>query len=202
MYRRIKIFILTILSLIGLHSCRPILYKIYGVDPIENFDEDKYDKVVNIFNSEYDNISSYISEDKSFKEYSNLDSTIKNDLGQPIQILYFDGDTLKSFHANCYAKGSITGNLNWNYADRFESFIPKSATDIENKNIKLSDIKQIYSITNKTDGITVVFFWTNFLGKASIRAFNTITDNIKTYSTYQDVNIIAINTDYSFLFSE
>lgn len=203
MYRYIPKLALTLLIIVGLHSCRPILYKMFGVELMKSFDQEKYDKAIYIFNSYYkdNHILSYIGKDSDFKEYSLLDTTITNSLLQPIQILYFEEDTLKSFHANCFAKSSITGNLNWNYDNKFDYFIPKSAISVENINISLSDIKRIYKINNSTPRITVVFVWTNFLGRSSITAFKQIVDNIKLFSG-DNVNIITINTDYSFINTE
>lgn len=165
-----------------------------------SFNQEKYDKTLYFFNSHYkeNQISSYIGEDSNFKEYSLLDTTITNSLLQPIQILYFKNDTLKSFHANCFAKGSITGSLNWNYDNKFNYFIPKSAIAVEDRSINLSDIKSIYKIDKKTQEVTIVFFWTNTFSKLSINAFKQIVDNLKLHSI-NNIDIIAINTDYSFI---
>lgn len=204
MYKYIIKASLTILILMGLQSCKPILYKIYGIELMKSFDQEKYDKTLDFFNSQYDNnqILPYIGKDSVFKEYANLDTTITNSLLQPIQILYFEENILKSFHANCFAKGSMTGNLNWNYDNKFDSFIPQSAISLEKNNINLSDIKRIYNINDKTQGITIIFFWTNFLRKNSMEAFKVITNNIKSYSMNNDIKIITINTDYSFIYSD
>lgn len=96
----------------------------------------------------------------------------------------------------------MTGNLNWNYDNKFNSFIPKSAINLEKTDINLSDIKRIYNITDKTQGITIVFFWTNFLRKNSLEAFKVITNNLKSYSMNNDITILTINTDYSFISSD
>jgi len=204
MVRYLTIFNLIFYTLIGLHSCKPIMYKIYGIEPIKSFDQNKYNETIKFFNSNNfeNNVFSYLGEAKSFDEYSSLDTVRKNTLKQPIQILYFEGNVLKSFHANCFAKGSMTGNLNWNYDNKFNSFIPKSAINLEKTDINLSDIKRIYNITDKTQGITIVFFWTNFLRKNSLEAFKVITNNLKSYSMNNDITILTINTDYSFIYSD
>lgn len=200
----IYVFNFVVFILIGLHSCKPIMSKIYGIEQIKSFDKKKYDETLSFFNSNYpeNNILPYIGETKSFDEYSSLDTLMENTLKQPIQILYFEENILKSFQANCFAKGSLTGSLNWNYDNKFDHFIPKSAVSLEKTNIKLSDIKRIYNIKDKTEGITIVFFWTSFLRKNSMAAFKVIANNIQSYSMNNDIKIITINTDHSFIYSD
>lgn len=169
-----------------------------------NFDQQKYDQTIDYFNTQYDEtkIHHHIGDEHKFSQYADLDSTLTNTLKQPIQILYFDEDVLRSFQANCFAKGSLSGNLDWNYNNRFESFFPKSAVTLENNKIKLSDIKRIYNINDTTEGVTIVFFWTNFMRKNVMKAFDQINDNIKSFASDTAINLITINTDYSFMVSE
>lgn len=188
------------ITLIGLQSCNPILQRLYGIEPLSSFDEEEYQNTLNEIASKYSGpIISIISQDSLLDQYSRVDTSFESNTTQPIQILYFQGNYLKSFQANCFAKGSLFGNLNWNYDGRFDTFFPTSALPLKDKNLLLSDIKNIYKIGQPTDDITIVFFWTNLMQKKSIEAFELIVDNIASYSLDREPTIIAINTDHFYI---
>jgi len=190
----------------GLCSCKVILTQLYGVKTLEKFDEHQYRKTLNQLASKYDSTLcvSHVATEHEFIEYRSLDEGNK-DIGQPIQILYFYDDTLKSFHANCYAKGTLFGKLNWNYHNQFATYYPTSSNVslIEKNVIKFSDIKSIYKINQlKSDNrACIVFFWCNSFKKQSIIAFDTVVENIRKHVNNKTERplIILINSDHYFI---
>lgn len=185
---------------VGLHSCTPIFHKWYGIEALNEFDQEKYQKTLEELSLMYPGpLLSYVGRDSMFREYSLLDTTFGTATIQPIQVLYFERNTLKSFQANCYAKGSLLGTLDWNYDGRFDSFFPKSAINIEDKKLSLLDVKEIFQIHSKAEDFTVVFFWTHFLKRESLRAFEEVVKNIEASPTDKKPTVFLINTDEAFL---
>lgn len=199
-YSPFLIFVFLVLN-VSLQSCSYTLSKIYGIESISEFNKENYEKTIDEFSLKYKGeIISKISDENLFTDYSNTDTTFRSYNKQPIQILYFDDDDLTSFHANCFAKGSISGNLDWNYNDQFSTFYPKSAIPVDDKKTTLSSIKHLYKIEEKTTKKTVVFFWTNMLKKQSISAFDLVINNIHNHVDEENLpTIITINTDYFFM---
>jgi len=201
-------FYICLFVILGLFcSCNAVFSKLYGVKKIEKFDAVQYLKTLDKLVSKYDSTLciSHIGTEIEFKEYYSLDEDDKKNLYQPIQILYFYDDTLKSFHANCYAKGTLSGKLNWNYNKQFSTYYPTSAVVplMERNTVKLSSLQAIYKIENTEkykDRTTIVFFWTNMLKKQSIIAFDTVVKNIMQNVKNKEEYplIILINNDHAF----
>jgi len=202
------IYSLCLSLMIGsMYSCKVILSKLYGVNKIEKFDDNQYRKTLNLLVSKYDSTlcQSYIGTEPDFMKYRSLDKD-NNDLSQPIQILYFYHDALKSFHVNCHAKGSLFGKLDWNYNNQFSTYYPtSSAAPLIQKNaIKLSNVLSIYQVKElkqDDDRTCIVFFWSNLLKKQSIMAFDIVVENITKHVNNKNEYpfIILINNDHSFL---
>ncbi len=115
-----------ILLIISLSSCSNFLSKKYGIENIESFDESKYKQIVE--NIDFKNIVHYSTHQDSTAYECMRNEVATNplqvkDMSQPIQLYYFNRDSLISFQANCYARGGMS-NLNWNTLGRFEVFPP------------------------------------------------------------------------------
>ncbi len=176
-------------------SCSVLLSKIYGVEELKSFNEKEYNNFVTHLVEKYD-LSSIISDTIQYKNIikQGRSSKEKNNLGQPVQILYFDDNMIKSYHANCYAKGSLS-NLNWNTEDRFSVFPPKSAILSDSLAINLEDYIDIYpNITIQKDKkYTIVIFWTQMLSKVSKAAIETVFFNIKKFKKEKETLVTLIN---------
>lgn len=147
MKKQSLLFIHLLVVLTTIQSCTPILYKLFGVETLNEFDQEKYEKTAAELSSLNSGpIHSFARKDSLFMRYAKLDTTFGTATRQPIQILYFDKKKLESFQANCYAKGSVFGNLNWNYEGRFDSFFPASAINIEQKKLSQADLEEIFQI--------------------------------------------------------
>ncbi len=175
-----------------------ILSKLYGVEKITSFDKKRYEKFVLNIKNRID-CKSVISDVVQYKQVINLgkDSIQKNNLGQPVKILYFENNELKSFQANCFAEGGIT-NINWNTDNRFDYFIPKSALNTSNLIFDLEDFSKIYDI-NSTKKYTIIVFWTFMLEKISFSAIEIMISNLKRNNVIDKVDVYLINSDKYFL---
>lgn len=200
---KINLFLISSLVLIVTSYCDSIMYKMYGIKKLQVFDDSLYNHSLNSmirnYSGSYYSIVSHEDEFKNYHmDYHNLgDKNIK----QPIQILYFKEDSLLSFRANCYAKGNIFGQLDWNYNGAFDSFVPESAIHIAANTPNLRKLFETYHIPEeKRNDVTILFFWNNMLLKQSKSAFETIVKNINVHSNLSDgVSIILINTDKPYI---
>lgn len=172
----------------------------YGVQQLKDFNEKEYKDFISSL-KEKNNFFSIISDTNQYKNIIKLgrNPKEKNDFGQPVQILYFENNTIKSYHANCYVQGSLT-NLNWNTDERFSAFIPKSAVPIDSLKINLNDYIKIYpNITSqKGEKYTVLIFWTLMLEKISNSAIETVFFNLKQFNKKSETSVILINSDKYF----
>lgn len=168
----------------------------YGYKPIKQFDKNEYEAVVASVLDDNFKMYSIISDSVQFASYRKIlsDSLWQHSTSaQPIQILYFKGDKLVSYHINCTARGSLSG-LNWNTEHRFETFPPASAMPITPSMSSLSEIRNIYHISDKNEYLIVVF-WSNMLSKISKSAIETVKSNLSKYGNIDKTSIVLINTD-------
>ena len=193
-----RILLATITALVC-SACANLLAKMYGIQELAGFDQEAYSAFVAGI-KEIDSFYSIVSDTAQYKRVIALGKTPKaaNDLGQPIQILYFQGNELKSFHANCYARGGLT-NLNWNTANRFATFVPRTAVATDSLAVTLSEYSNIYpDIALHQKEYTVLIFWTLMLGKISHSAIETVANNIQQAGKEKQTTVILINTDKYF----
>lgn len=140
---------------------------------------------------------SCISDVVDYKKYIHCDggdSLLSHHLSQPVQILYFQGKQLVSYHVNCCAKGGLCG-LNWNTEKRFDTFPPTSVIPTTDIPITLDTLLHVYPQLQMSEEkhYTIVLFWTNAFLKISEQAWNQISSNIA--DNRSDCNVILINTD-------
>ncbi|MBR4135692.1 MAG: hypothetical protein IKU03_04680 [Bacteroidales bacterium] len=168
----------------------------YGYKTIKQFDKNEYEAVVASVMDDNFKMNSIISDSVQFASYRMILSDSQwqqSTSGQPIQILYFKGDKLVSYHINCTAKGGVSG-LNWNTDHRFETYPPASAIPINPSMASLVEVKNIYHITDNNEYLIVVF-WSNMLSKISKSAIETVKSNLSKYGNVDQASIVLINTD-------
>ncbi|HLT86203.1 MAG TPA: hypothetical protein VKZ57_01360 [Sphingobacterium sp.] len=200
MMKKYGLLLLFIVIITILNSCSSVLKKLYGVEDLKEFNPVKYEESIRYMENHFRDVTSIISNDTLFKKYTEgFSSFSRNDIFQPIQILYYQSDTLTSYHINCYAKGALNGRLDWNFDGKFDTYPPKTAVQIT-KTKKLSDILSIYGISESTDSDTIIFFWSTILNKQAKEAFKMIIDNIQKYHEgTRSPRIITINIDKVYL---
>ncbi len=169
---------------------------LYGYKPLKQFDQKDYDLMItSVLDQDY-KISHIVSDYEQFDAYRTYiqDSLWQHQTAvQPVQILYFKKDLLRSYHINCTAKGGLS-NLNWNTDQRFETFPPVSAVPITPQMQNLSKIRDIYGINDDSEYLIVVF-WTNMLPKISKSAIETVKANLRKNGALNKATIVLVNTD-------
>lgn len=191
-----------LLGLICLSSCGTIMSSIYGLKEIKNFSQQDIDEFYADIDFENIDIKFELFDSVQYENFRRLGKSdqAKKDLSQPVQIHYYGKDSLESFHANCYAKGSFK-NLDWNYEHRFESFIPKSALLSHQDFPTLSETNLFWinldNFKNK-EGIILVF-WTTMLESISKDAIIEVIENLRKFDKQSEFMLYVINTDKFFM---
>lgn len=188
-----KTFIFIVLTLV-FHSCTKISYLVIGVKKIEKIElENAHPKFVskNLKSLNYDCI---FSDSTTFSKFhSTIPDEFKKPFYQPIQLLYFQHDTLVSHHVNCNARGNGF-TINWNTNNRFNQFVPAKANNVHGINI--TTIKKFYpEIKNDTNKTTIIIFWTNAFERHVKSALKTVAKNIYHFQQEQNIKIYLINID-------
>ncbi|MDR0618339.1 MAG: hypothetical protein LBG17_00380 [Bacteroidales bacterium] len=198
---RIKTLLLMIIAVILFSGCSVLMSKIYGVHEISYFDEDKYANSISKIKKQIHFVS-LISDSTQYKQIINSgrNAQQRHLLGQPVQILYFEKNILKSYHNNCFAKGKFT-RIDWNTDNRFSCFLPATAVETDTIPIKLYDYAKIYNEikSDSSKNYTIIIFWTFLLEKTSQSAINTTIENIYKFDKINDVDFYLINTDKYFV---
>jgi hypothetical protein len=169
---------------------------LYGYKPLKQFDQNNYDQMITSVLDQDFKINHTVSDYGQFDAYRTCiqDSLWQHQTAvQPVQILYFKKDLLRSYHINCTAKGGLS-NLNWNTDQRFETFPPVSAVPITPQMQNLSKIRDIYGIDDDSEYLIVVF-WTNMLPKISKSAIETVKANLRKNDALNKATIVLVNTD-------
>lgn len=199
------LFSFCLLFLISFSSCQSMLMRTMGIKSIKEFDQPLYAKNVEKLKKGFDSpLSSAILTDTASVRYMALvDSITVKDAYQPVQILYFKKGQLQSYHANCYAKGTITGNLDWNVLGRFDQYIPSSVkpTQHEKWNLqKLSNIMDLgLSDQQATSNDVIVLIWTSAFMKQALSAKEVIQENLKLAKPSSPSPLIVLaNNDHFF----
>lgn len=195
------LFITALLNALLLSACAQFAMHRLGVKELKVFDEQAYIRTRDALIGQYAGpTDAAASSDSAYRYYFQRlnKGNASKDCAQPIQILYFKGDSLVSWHINCYAGGLsifFSGYLNWEMEGRFRCFPPKSAGAVSPHSVRLSELMRLYGITETPTPYTVVFFYTNMLEKQSRHAFKVIVKNIKKYHKGTPPLIILINSD-------
>ena len=185
------------LFVIVVSGCKSLGYKIMGVKELDGFNEKSYESFMRkLPDIDYVDI---VGETEQFWSVMDLttDSSVLHRIYQPIQILYFDKDSLVSFHVNCTAPSKGL-NLDWNYQGRFEAFPPRSPIEVESCPLSLGDYRNVYSEIEESEGYSIIVFWTDMLYKFSRSAILSVAENMKKYGTDLSIKLYLINNDKFF----
>jgi len=188
-----------ILLFISLSSCSNFLSKKYGIENIESFDESKYQQIIK--GIDFKNIVYYSTHQDSAAYECMRNKVATNqlqvkDMSQPIQLYYFNRDSLTSFQANCYVRGGVS-NLNWNTLGRFNVSPPTSAVDLDEFSVSKEQLRDcIQSLDNIDTSTNVIFiYWTTMFNKISQDAIKVVIDNVVTHNQQNNTIIYLINND-------
>jgi hypothetical protein len=184
-----------LLVLIGfLSGCGVILRKNYGYHDPADFNETAYRSFISSLDTA--RFSHMQSTTQQFEQYNALvsDSARKKDLSQPVQILYFSGADLVAYHANCYAKGSLSG-IDWNWNRAFDRFPPGTAIEPALFGLDLPELRAIYGEVEPTRSYTVVVFWSWMVEEVSRDAVETVIASIDNSGNSERCSIVLVNSD-------
>ena len=122
-----------------------------------------------------------------------LDSTMMQHRGQPVQILYFDGDSLLFYHINCYTQSGLF-QFNWNNYHSFDHFPPSPTVVVPHnkESMTLSNYTRILPSLKSFRRYTVLILWSNVARKVSAKAVDAVATNIQGRN---DCSLWLVNTD-------
>ena len=122
-----------------------------------------------------------------------LDSTMMQHRGQPVQILYFDGDSLLFYHINCYTQSGLF-QFNWNNYHSFDHFPPSPTVVVPHnkESMTLSNYTRILPSLKPSRRYTVLILWSNVARKVSAKAVDAVATNIQGRN---DCSLWLVNTD-------
>ena len=122
-----------------------------------------------------------------------LDSTMMQHRGQPVQILYFDGDSLLFYHINCYTQSGLF-QFNWNNYHSFDHFPPSPTVVVPHnkESMTLSNYTRILPSLKPFRRYTVLILWSNVTRKVSAKAVEAVAKNIQGRN---DCSLWLVNTD-------
>ncbi len=190
-----KSILILLIAMVFLSSCRALFETFVGIHQMDQFDSDKYETFIGRLPNDIP-FTSVIGTAEQSLEVMKFDTTewYMHKLYQPIQLLYFHGNELVSYHVNCTAPARGLG-LNWNYDQRFESFPPKSPLNCDSTSITLDQYTDVYPEIYGNGKYTLIVFWSNILEKVSRSAIVTAFKNLKKFGQVSNCDVFLINDD-------
>ena len=188
--------LLLILTLAFLASCNTLMPMLFGLQEIHGYDAEQCEKFYKKLPKDFE-FTPLVCNEEQFRQVSNLgaDSMQMKDLYQPLKIMYFHGDTLVSYHINCYCPPTLGFNLNWNFNHQFDEFPPATTVPLEGYTVTRAKMQSIFPEIKGDSDCTVLVFWTNMLNKISRSEIKTVFKNLKKFGHLDDAEIYLINED-------
>ena len=182
--------------LLALTSCNTLMPMLFGLQEIDGYDAEQCAR----FYKKLPKDSAFtplVCDEAQFFQVSQLgaDSMQMKDLYQPLKIMYFHGDSLVSFHINCYCPPTLGFSLNWNFKHQFDVFPPTTTVPLEGYTLRLADMKGIFPEIKGEAKSTVLVFWTNALQKISRSEVKTVYRNLKKFKQLEKAEAYLINND-------
>ncbi len=191
-----KHILLLILASAFLTSCNTLAPMIFGFREINGYDAEQCEKFYRKLPNDFA-FTPLVCNEEQFRQVSNLgaDSMQMKDLYQPLKIMYFHGDTLVSYHINCYCPPTLGFNLNWNFNHQFDEFPPRTSVPLDGYALKRSDMQAVFPEIAGEKDYTVLVFWTNMLHKVSKGEVKTVYKNLRRFCHLNDVDVYLVNVD-------
>ncbi len=188
-----RILVILCISVVALSSCSSIARMVFGIEELKQFDSKRVDsfltesqKTINCTQiiATKEQVDSIIRLD--------LDSIMMQHRAQPVQVLYFAGDSLVFYHINCYTQSGFM-SFDWNNYGSFDTFppTPDIVEDIHSS-MSLDKYRSVFPELGIETKYTIIILWSNMLQKVSRKAVETVANNIKGRS---DCMVTFINTD-------
>lgn len=183
-------------TLLALTGCNTLMPTLFGLQEIHGYDAEQCEKFYKRLPKDFD-FTPVVCNNEQFFAVSNLgaDSMQMKDLYQPLKIMVFHGDTLVSFHINCYCPPTVFFNLKWNFKHQFDVFPPTTTVPLEGYTVTRSQMQSVFPEIKGEKEYTVLVFWTNMLTKISRSEIKTVHRNLKKFGHLNDVEVYLVNDD-------
>lgn len=183
-------------TLFALTGCNTLMPTLFGLQEIHGYDARQCEKFYKRLPKDFD-FTPVVCDDEQFFAVSNLgaDSMQMKDLYQPLKIMYFHGDSLVSYHINCYCPPTVFFNLKWNFKHQFDVFSPTTTVPLEGYTVTRSQMQSVFPEIKGEKEYTVLVFWTNMLTKISRSEIKTVHRNLKKFGHLNDVEVYLVNDD-------
>ena len=197
--RRCRLVLLLVL-LLTFTGCNTLASLLFGFREIHGYNTEQCEKFYKKLPKDFE-FTPLVCNEKQFQQVSELgtDSMQMKNLYQPLKIMYFHGDSLVSFHINCYCPPTFGFNLNWNFNHQFDEFPPATTVPLDGMTVTRSQLQTIFPEIKGNADYTVLIFWTNMLHKISKGEIKTVYKNLKRFGpstgSGADVEIYLINND-------
>jgi len=171
---------------------------VFGIDEIKEFREDRCHSFLQEA-QQFMPCTQIISDSATYIQAVFMDTTDADMLHhrvQPVQILFFDGDSLIFYHISCYAQsGAFT--VDWNHYHSFDRFPPSPNVVPDTAGIMtLGRYSELYPALAPQTRYTVVIFYSNVLRKVSMKAVRAVSGCLKGHEA--DCRVVLVNTDQFF----
>ena len=188
--------IIVVAVLLTLSGCNTLMPMLFGFQEIHDYDAEQCEKFYRKLPNDFA-FTPLVCNEEQFRQVSNLgaDSMQMKDLYQPLKIMYFHGDTLVSYHINCYCPPTLGFNLNWNFNHQFDEFPPATTVPLEGYTVTRAKMQSVFPEIKGDLGYTVLVFWTNMLHKISKSEIKTVYKNLKKFGQLDEVDVYLINND-------
>ena len=179
-----------------LSSCNTLMPMLFGFREINGYDAVQCEKFYKKLPKDFA-FTPLVCDEKQFRQVSELgaDSMQMKDLYQPLKIMYFHGDSLVSFHINCYCPPTLGFNLNWNFKHQFDVFPPATTVPLEGYTVTRTQMQSVFSEIKGEKDYTVLVFWTNMLHKVSRSEIRTVYRNLKKFRQFGNAEVYLVNND-------
>ena len=188
--------IIVIAVLLVLTGCNTLAPMLFGFREIHGYDVEQCEKCYKKLPKDFE-FTPLACNEKQFMQVSELgaDSMQMKNLYQPLKIMYFHGDSLVSFHINCYCPPTLTFNLKWNFNRQFDEFPPATTVPLDGMTVTRSQMQTIFPEIKGEKDYTVLVFWTNMLHKISRSEIKTAYRNLKKFKKLYETEVYLINND-------
>lgn len=187
-------FVIALCSFVVLLSgCSSIAKTVFGIEELREFDSKRVESFLTESQNTIDCTQIVATEDQVDSMIRlDLDSNMMQHRAQPVQVLYFDNDSLAFYHINCYTQSGFM-SFDWNNYGSFDSFPPTPGVveDIHGS-MALDKYRAIFPDLKTETRYTIIILWSNMLRKVSRKAVKTVADNIRGHS---DCAVVLVNTD-------
>lgn len=194
-YKKIPYYVILLLTGAMLFAgCTAIVKAAFGIREIESFEPADVESLFEEC-SQYGSCKTIVASTPQVDSMIRLDydTVMMQHRAQPVQILYFDGDSLVFHHLSCFAQSGAL-SFDWNHHGYFDHFPPSPSPLYDgNRSMTLSGLAKIFPELNGQPRYTVVIFMCNVMRKVSKGAVSTVASNV---THRNDCNVVLINTDH------